>query len=140
MTCASGCHCPGGCASERVAELEAALAEAQDGWFRCRQELYLPVGAEADLALALKALRAVEAHHVGMNEAGGRPLTNSTTLRIVRAALAGCDHLAGDVCRKCHPSVPFCAVHPDAPVRRFGPLFRCNECGEPGCERGGTTR
>jgi hypothetical protein len=78
----------------------------------------------------VKALRAVEAHHAGMCNAAGRPQVNSMTLRIVRSALAGCDHLAGDVCRLCYPHVPSCSNHPDAAVRRFGPLWRCGECGD----------
>jgi hypothetical protein len=77
-----------------------------------------------------RGLLAVEAHHTSMNRASLRPLTNSTTLRIVKAALMGCGHLFGDACGKCQPSVPCCARHPDAPVRRFGPLWRCSECGE----------
>lgn len=88
--------------------------------------------AEAEVRRLREGLRAVEAHHAGMNKASGRPATNSHTLRIVRAALAGCSHLPGDVCRVCHPSVPICARHPDEPLRRFGPFFRCSECGEPG--------
>jgi hypothetical protein len=88
--------------------------------------------AEVDAGRLRSALRAVEAHHAAMCDAAGRPQTNSNTLRIVRAALAGCDHLPGDVCRVCHPSLPICARHPEAPLRRFGPLWRCSECGEDG--------
>jgi hypothetical protein len=86
----------------------------------------------AEKAALRSALRAVEAHHAAMCDAAGRPQTNSNTLRIVRAGLAGCSHLPGDVCRVCHPSLPLCARHLDAPRRRFGPLWRCSVCGEPG--------
>jgi predicted nucleic acid-binding Zn-ribbon protein len=87
---------------------------------------------KAERDAAREALRAVEAHHAGMCEAAWRPLTNSTTLRIVKAGLAGCSHLPGDVCGKCQPTIPVCARHPAQPLRRFGPLFRCSVCGEPG--------
>jgi hypothetical protein len=91
----------------------------------------LPDGRDATREERLtKGLRAVEAHHAGMCRAVGRPETNSTTLRIVRSALVGCDCLAGDVCPRCQPSLPTCARHPGQPVRRFGPIWRCSECGE----------
>jgi hypothetical protein len=38
--------------------------------------------------LLLKALRAVESHHVELNAKAGRPESESETLRIVRDALA----------------------------------------------------
>jgi hypothetical protein len=39
------------------------------------------------LARHRKALREIEAHHVGINAAVGRPLARSHTLKIVRSAL-----------------------------------------------------
>ena len=129
--------CPRGeeTASEIVSlrsTVEALDAEA----LRLKERLALAEAAaqvvDAQASALLDALRAVEVHHIGINDAVGRPRTNSTTLRIVRAALAGCDHIPGDVCRRCHPSVPMCARHPEAPVRRCGPFWRCGVCGEDG--------
>lgn len=110
-------------ADERIRDLERDLAKAKDD-LRSHVE-----ALDAEIERLRGGLRAVQAHHVGINDAQGRPRTNSTTLRIVTAALAGCGHIPGDVCRRCYPSLPVCAAHPEAANRRFGPLWRCSECG-----------
>lgn len=115
----------------RLMDFSAMDVSAPDWAIDVREVADAIRAAEREAAERLtRTLRAVEVHHVGLNEASGRPLTNSWTLRTVRAALAGCDHLSGDVCRHCHPSLPFCTRHPEASVRRFGALWRCGECGE----------
>lgn len=88
------CDVRGKCLDMHVAEQAEVVSDKVDpsngmAWMRCSPGLPEYVeGLEAERGSLVSALREIESHRVAQNKLKGRSEEHSTTLRIVRAALA----------------------------------------------------